>query len=80
MGKNMIKTGIAALLALCFSASVSIAEEQGKGDIDWAGGYVTGVGFGTSRPTGNRVKDRLNAIRAAEATAQRALCLKPLKV
>jgi len=73
MGKNMIKTGIAALLALCFFASVSIAEEQGKGDIDWAGGYVTGVGFGTSRPTGNRVKDRLNAIRAAEATAQRAL-------
>jgi len=44
-----------------------------EGSVDWVGGYIEGVGYGTARPTGNRPGDRIKAIRAAEVMAQRAL-------
>jgi len=44
-----------------------------QGAVDWVGGFIEGVGYGTARPTGNRPGDRLKAIRAAEVLAQRAL-------
>lgn len=49
------------------------AADPPQGKIDWNGGYIRGVGTGTARQSGNRVKDRMMAIRAAEVLAQRAL-------
>ncbi len=63
-------------LYLVFGLSATFparAAERVKYGIDWAGGYLRGVGSGTAHPSGNRVKDRFLAIRAAEVQAQRAL-------
>ena len=60
------------LLAGLLSAA-AIAFEEPKGAVDWVGGYVQGVGYGTAKPTGNRSQDRMMALRAAEVMAQRAL-------
>ncbi|HPX60853.1 MAG TPA: hypothetical protein PLN25_03670 [Deltaproteobacteria bacterium] len=73
MSRIRIKHALIALMAFFTFSSLANADERSKGNIDWSGGYVTAIGQGTSRPTGNRVKDRLAAMRAAEATAQRAL-------
>ena len=44
-----------------------------KSGIDWPGGFVTAVGYGTAAPGNNPAKAMLNARRAAEIDAQRAL-------
>jgi hypothetical protein len=54
-------------------AASAIAVEEPKGAVDWVGGYVQGIGYGTAKPTGNRSQDRMMALRAAEVMAQRAL-------
>ncbi len=74
----MARWGIrAATLALATLWACSISAQEAartpRGQVDWVGGYVRGVGQGTARPSGNRVRDRLMAIRAAEVLAQRAL-------
>lgn len=51
---------------------VFAAEKDGDG-INWVGGYISGTGYGTARPSGNKVVDKLQSIRAAEVMAQRAL-------
>ncbi|MBN1546480.1 MAG: hypothetical protein JW902_07470 [Syntrophaceae bacterium] len=51
----------------------AIAEEKSGGKIDWSGGYISAVGEGTAKPSGNRVKDELRALRAATVLGQRAL-------
>lgn len=60
------------LLAGLLAAAASAFQEP-KGAVDWVGGYVQGVGYGTAKPTGNRSQDRMMALRAAEVMAQRAL-------
>jgi hypothetical protein len=53
--------------------SLGGAIELPQGKVNWEGGYVQGVGTGTARVSGNKAKDRMMAIRAAEVLAQRAL-------
>ncbi len=54
------------ILALCAPACP-------QNTVDWTKGQITVIGQGTVVPTGNRISDRLNAERAAEVKAQRAL-------
>jgi len=63
---------LAVLLSIALVPAVAALEEP-KGSVDWVGGFIQGVGQGTAKPSGNRVQDRLNALRAAEVVAQRAL-------
>jgi len=49
------------------------ALEKPQGKIEWVGGYIQGVGYGTAGPEGDRARNRLRAVRAAEVMAQRAL-------
>ncbi len=44
-----------------------------SGEINWVQGYISAVGNGTADPSGNKVKDRLKSLRAAELVAQRTL-------
>lgn len=70
------KTLVAPLLVIFFLHAFSHeAAPQGKaeGKVDWVGGYITGVGIGTAKPSGNKVKDELRALRAATVLGQRAL-------
>lgn len=55
------------------SVSAYAADEIGKGAVNWTEGYIEATGFGTAKSTGNRGKDRINARRAAEVSAQRTL-------
>jgi hypothetical protein len=69
-----LAVALAAFSALCILfLSPGGAADDIKGKIHWTGGYIQGIGFGTASPSGNKVQDRLLAIRAAEVTAQRAL-------
>lgn len=69
-----IPVALAALLFLGAPAtSLDGAAEPPKGKVNWSGGYIQGLGTGTAQASGNRVKDRMMAIRAAEVLAQRAL-------
>jgi hypothetical protein len=70
---HMFSKIVFTLLALCLPATFVIAAEEGKGTVNWTGGYVSGFGSGTAKPSGNKAKDRLHAIRVAQVTAQRAL-------
>lgn len=65
--------GLAIAVVVATAVSSLAADDFGKGSINWTDGYVEAVGYGTVQPTGNRGKDRINARRAAEVTAQRAL-------
>ena len=62
-------------LLLCFAPLVrpALALADPRGEVNWSGGYIRGIGYGTAHPSGNKVQDRLLAIRAAEVIAQRAL-------
>jgi len=71
-GKIAIICGLCLASGLFFSQSLS-AQELPRGEINWVGGYVTGIGYGTADSSGNRIQDRLNAMRAAEVGAQWAL-------
>jgi hypothetical protein len=64
---------IICCLASLTAVELGLAAEEGKGSIDWEGGYIIGTGMGTATPSGNKGKDRLKARRVAEVTAQRAL-------
>jgi hypothetical protein len=63
---------VLVLWILLLPGSRGLAGEP-AGEVRWIGGYVQGVGQGTATPSGNRGKDRMMALRAAEVTAQRAL-------
>jgi hypothetical protein len=62
---------IACLFASVLAAPARTGEPRGS--VEWVAGYVEGVGSGTAVPSGTRPVDRLNAVRAAEVMAQRAL-------
>jgi hypothetical protein len=61
------------LTCLFYLAPVVSAQEMKSGEINWVKGYISAVGNGTADPSGNNVKDRLKALRAAELIAQRTL-------
>ena len=60
--------------ALSFSLlQIVSAQEMKSGEINWVQGYISAIGNGTADPSGNKVKDRLKSLRAAELVAQRTL-------
>ncbi len=62
------------LIAAAISVvSSSVLADTPKGSIVWTGGYVSGIGVGSAKPTGNKAIDKANAVRAAELSAQRSL-------
>lgn len=71
-GNDRTACTVLVLLTLLFPAHRGLAVEP-TGEVHWTGGYVRGIGQGTATPSGNRVKDRMMAVRAAEVSAQRAL-------
>lgn len=64
---------ILGIIVFPFFPARSERAPQVQGEIDWVGGYIQGTGQGTAQPSGNKVKDRILAIRAAEVMAQRSL-------
>ena len=71
--KTLITCMIFFAISLALSEGTYAQEERLKGEINWVGGYISGVGYATATPTGNKAKDRLSVLRAAEVMAQRAL-------
>jgi len=63
----------ALIVFFSFALHAHGSGKEPRGSVDWTGGFVVGIGYGTAKPSGNKVTDRLNAVRAAEVTAQRAL-------
>jgi len=72
IGNDRAAVAALLLLLLLSPAHRGLADEP-TGEVRWTGGYVRGVGQGTATPSGDRVKDRMMALRAAEVSAQRAL-------
>jgi hypothetical protein len=65
---------IPVLIFCCFLwSNPAFSQGEKSGEVNWVGGYVTGIGHGTANPSGNPVRDRLMAERAAVVGAQRAL-------
>jgi len=59
-------------LSFCLAPILS-AQEMKSGEINWVQGYISAIGNGTADPSGNKIKDRLKSLRAAELVAQRTL-------
>lgn len=70
---NKIKVLVTVISCTLYAFSALAADDFGKGAVNWTEGYVEAIGYGTSNTTGNKGKDRINARRAAEVSAQRAL-------
>lgn len=70
--KNALGGLFILAISLCL-VHVAGGQEMKAGEINWVKGYVSAVGNGTADPSGNKVKDRLKALRAAELVAQRTL-------
>jgi hypothetical protein len=70
---NSIQQAIVIAAAVCATSTLGLAQETTKGSIIWTGGYVSGIGVGTAKPSGNKAIDRIQATRAAEVIAQRSL-------
>ncbi len=60
-------------LSLLFISWSNIFAAEGQGGVDWTGGFVTAVGYGTAPQGMPLSKAVLSARRAAEIDAQRAL-------
>jgi hypothetical protein len=71
-GKIFLAGMLIAALSF-FLVQIVPAEEIKSGEINWVQGYITAIGNGTADPCGNKVKDKLKALRAAELVAQRTL-------
>jgi hypothetical protein len=69
---NSVLFCLLVLFFLSTSANKANGSEP-RGGIDWIGGFISGTGFGTAAPSGNRTMDRIQAMRAAEIGAYRAL-------
>lgn len=73
----MKKIGVLSIVALLLAGTPVMVchagDDGGKGAINWTEGFVEATGYGTAHASGNKGKDRINARRAAEASAQRAL-------
>jgi len=68
-----MKKLLATLWCLMIPVTALCAADDGKGRIDWNGGFVVATGYGTADPRINKAKARNMALRAAEVSAQRAL-------
>ncbi len=66
-------TGSVCTLLLLLCSGTPLWSADGRGAVDWSGGYVTAVGYGTAPPGMPAAKALLSARRAAEIDAQRAL-------
>ena len=64
---------ILVAISSIFPMQFSVAEEMKSGGINWVQGYITAIGNGTADPSGNKMKDKLKALRVAELVAQRTL-------
>lgn len=73
MRKNLFAACFALLAACAFSLPAPCSADESKGAVNWVGGYISGFGQATATPTGNKTKDRLKALRAAEVLALRSL-------
>ena len=71
--RYLTKIAFAVVVVVVTVATSPAADDFGKGSINWMDGYIEAVGYGSAQPTGNKGKDRINARRAAEVTAQRTL-------
>lgn len=69
--RHSIGSVCALFLLLCSATPLWSAGDRGA--VDWSGGYVTAVGYGTAPPGIPAAKALLSARRAAEIDAQRAL-------
>jgi hypothetical protein len=63
---------LVVVLSFCLAPILS-AQEMKSGEINWVQGYISAIGNGTADPSGNKVKDRLKSLRAAEVVARRTL-------
>lgn len=63
---------LVVVLSFCLAPILS-AQEMKSGEINWVQGYISAIGNGTADPSGNKIKDRLKSLRAAELVAQRTL-------
>jgi hypothetical protein len=70
--KSFFAAILVAILFI-FTTQITAAEEMKSGEINWVQGYITAIGNGTADPSGNKVKDKLKSLRAAELVAQRTL-------
>jgi hypothetical protein len=68
--RSIIINCVVTTVSLC---AVSAFADTAKGNVNWNDGYVEAVGQGTAKSSGNKSKDKMRAIRAAEAGAHRAL-------
>lgn len=72
--KNIVFFAGILAFALSFGpAPWAGAQEMKSGEINWVQGYISAYGNGTADPSGNKVKDQLRSLRAAELVAQRTL-------
>ncbi len=54
---------------ICFLFSITVHTQELVGEINWEEGYVSVIGFGTARPSGNMALDKIKAKRAAQVNA-----------
>lgn len=73
MKKNIVCSCFTVVIFIILCPFVSIAQEEMTGEVNWVGGYVSGIGYGTATPSKNKVIDKLKALRAAKVVAQRDL-------
>ena len=71
--RKIFFAGILVIALSFYLASFAPAEEMKSGEINWVQGYIAAIGNGTADPSGNKVKDKLKSLRAAELVAQRTL-------
>jgi hypothetical protein len=64
---------VALVCLLGVSVRTTHAQEKGTGQINWMEGYIHAVGEGTATPAGDKIRERVRAIRAATIMAQRSL-------
>lgn len=70
---NMLKMNLLVIPCVIAAMSAAAFAADTKGSVNWNEGYVEALGEGTVNPSGNKSKDKMNARRAAEVKAQRAL-------
>jgi hypothetical protein len=71
--RKIFLAGMLIVALSFFIVQIVPAEEMKSGEINWVQGYITAIGNGTADPSGNKVKDKLKSLRAAELVAQRTL-------
>jgi hypothetical protein len=71
--RKIFFAGILVVALSFYLTPILSAQEMKSGEINWVQGYISAIGNGTADPSGNKIKDRLKSLRAAELVAQRTL-------